>query len=327
MVFVSTSASRVETAKPRNALPNPWRVAFKALSGGLWVVAGSLIAVTAVLLGTGWLLAVSTSARSAVQPLAVLSIPPGGIDFTAVPKDAMANVMAGATSTGVSASAAIAERFVFGTPAPEPMVRLASAAPAASALRDELPLFTGSITPSAARLTATEDAPSVPLPRTRPKLASLGPIGGLGIKPAEAPHPPRTAIYDIAAQMVYLPNGERLEAHSGLGHMMDDPKSVRHRNRGVTPPNTYELTLREQLFHGVQAIRLTPVDEDKMFGRDGMLAHSYMLGPSGQSNGCVSFKDYPRFLRAYLRGEIERIVVVPRLTRPPTFAAKADTKA
>jgi hypothetical protein len=52
-----------------------------------------------------------------------------------------------------------------------------------------------------------------------------------------------------------------------------------------------------------------------------------MLGPNGASNGCVSFKDYPRFLRAYLRGEIERIVVVPRLGRPPTFAAQGNTKA
>ena len=115
MAFVSSSASRVGTPKPRNACPNPWRVAFKALTGGLWVMAGSLIAVTAVLLGTGWLLAVSTSARSAVQPLAALSIPPGGLDFTAVPKNAPKNAMAGETSAGVSASAAVAERFVFGT--------------------------------------------------------------------------------------------------------------------------------------------------------------------------------------------------------------------
>ena len=37
-----------------------------------------------------------------------------------------------------------------------------------------------------------------------------------------------------------------------------------------------------------------------MFGRDGILAHSYMLGPNGQSNGCLSFRDYPKFLRAFL---------------------------
>jgi hypothetical protein len=123
----------------------------------------------------------------------------------------------------------------------------------------------------------------------------------------------RTAIYDIAAHTVYLPNGDRLEAHSGLGNRLDDPHYVTAKNRGPTPPNVYDLTLREQLFHGVRAIRLNPRNESKMFGRDGMLAHTYMLGPSGQSFGCVSFKNYPAFLRAFLSGEVDRLVVVPRV--------------
>ena len=89
----------------------------------------------------------------------------------------------------------------------------------------------------------------------------------------------RTAIYDIAAQAVYLPNGDRLEAHSGLGSTLDDPRYVGVKNRGPTPPNVYALVLRDQLFHGVRAIRLIPLDQSKMFGRDGMLAHSYMRGP------------------------------------------------
>ena len=122
-----------------------------------------------------------------------------------------------------------------------------------------------------------------------------------------------TAVYDIAAHTVYMPDGARLEAHSGIGFRRDDPRYVDRRNRGPTPPNSYELALRGHLFHGVQAIRLNPVDEDKMFGRDGMLAHTYMLGPSGQSNGCVSFKHYAKFLRAYQKGEVERLVVVRRL--------------
>jgi hypothetical protein len=123
----------------------------------------------------------------------------------------------------------------------------------------------------------------------------------------------RTAVYDISAHTVYLPNGERLEAHSGLYDKMDDPRFVNVRMHGATPPNVYDLTLREESFHGVQAIRLNPVDDDKMFGRAGMLAHTYMLGPNGQSNGCVSFKDYEKFLQAYLSGEIERLVVVAHL--------------
>jgi hypothetical protein len=133
-----------------------------------------------------------------------------------------------------------------------------------------------------------------------------------------------TAIYDISAQTVYLPNGKRLEAHSGLGEYMDDVRSVPLRARGPTPPNVYELKLRESPFHGVQAIRLNPVDGSKMYGRDGILAHPFMLGPNGQSNGCVSVKDYAAFLNAYLRGEITQLVVVERLGDPPSARTAAD---
>ena len=132
----------------------------------------------------------------------------------------------------------------------------------------------------------------------------------------------RTAIYDIEAHTVFLPNGEKLEAHSGLGDKLDDPRYVKVRMRGPTPPNVYELTMREELFHGVRAIRLNPVDEDKMYGRAGMLAHTYMLGPNGQSNGCVSFKDYDKFLRAFQRGEVNRMVVVTHLDDGPSRVAR-----
>ena len=127
----------------------------------------------------------------------------------------------------------------------------------------------------------------------------------------------RTAIYDISAHRVYLPNGQRLEAHSGLGERLDDPRYVSEKGRGATPPNIYDLSLREELFHGVRALRLTPVGSGAMYGREGLLAHSYMLGPNGQSNGCVSFNDYEAFLNAYLRGEIDRLVVVEHLANPP----------
>lgn len=134
----------------------------------------------------------------------------------------------------------------------------------------------------------------------------------------------RTAVYDISARTVYLPGGARLEAHSGLGEKMDDPRYIHVRMRGPTPPNVYTLTMREQLFHGVRAIRLNPVDGRKMFGRDGMLAHTYMLGPNGQSNGCVSFRDYDKFLQAFLDGEVNRLVVVESLNgAPPTHVARS----
>jgi Protein of unknown function (DUF2778) len=136
--------------------------------------------------------------------------------------------------------------------------------------------------------------------------------------------PSRTAIYDITARTVYLPNGRRLEAHSGLGDHMDDPRYVNARGTGPTPPNVYELKLRETLFHGVRAIRLVPSDSSKMYGRDGILAHSYLLGPNGQSNGCVSFSDYPAFLDAFQRGDVNRLVVVERLADTPSPKTLAD---
>jgi Protein of unknown function (DUF2778) len=128
----------------------------------------------------------------------------------------------------------------------------------------------------------------------------------------------KTAVYVIAEHTVYMPNGERLEAHSGLGHRTDDPQYIKVKMRGPTPPNVYDLTLRKSIFHGVRAIRLNPVDENRMFGRDGMLAHSYMLrGARGQSNGCVVFRDYPAFLKAFLNGEVDRLVVVERVEDAP----------
>ncbi len=132
----------------------------------------------------------------------------------------------------------------------------------------------------------------------------------------------KIAIYDIAAHTVYMPNGDTLEAHSGLGERLDNPRYVNVKMKGPTPPNVYKMTMRERVFHGVRAIRLTPVDESKMFGRDGMLAHTYMLRNRGHSNGCVVFSNYPAFLAAFQRGEVDRLVVVDHLDRKPTPASR-----
>lgn len=156
------------------------------------------------------------------------------------------------------------------------------------------------------RITATDEAKAPPKP---------APVATI---PASSPDAlpdsvSRTAVYDITGGVVHMPDGTKLEAHSGLGERMDDPRHIKVRMRGPTPPNVYVLTERERLFHGVRAVRLNPVYEDRMFGRDGMLAHSYMLGPNGQSNGCVSFKDYQKFLTAFLDGKVDKMVVVADL--------------
>ena len=142
---------------------------------------------------------------------------------------------------------------------------------------------------------------------------SIGPTQNSALG-GSAPYDRSTAVYDISAHVVYMPDGTKLEAHSGLGSKLDDPKFVHVKMSGATPPHVYDLEPREALFHGVPALRLTPVGGDEaIFGRSGLLAHTYMLGPNGDSNGCVSFKDYNAFLNAYRNGEIKRLAVVARL--------------
>jgi hypothetical protein len=129
-----------------------------------------------------------------------------------------------------------------------------------------------------------------------------------------APYDRSTAVYDISARTVYLPDGRQLEAHSGLGPRLDDPRYVHVRMHGATPPHVYDLEPRERLFHGVPALRLKPVGgAEAVFGRTGLLAHTYMLGPNGDSNGCVSFKDYYAFLDAYRNGTIKQLAVVAKV--------------
>ena len=156
-----------------------------------------------------------------------------------------------------------------------------------------------------------------------PALAYAAPDGGIfsngkslspGILP---PNDGLTAIYDITARTVYLPDGTKLEAHSGLGPKMDDPRHVHVKMHGATPPHVYDLVPREALFHGVQALRLIPVGgESAIFGRTGLLTHTYLLGPRGDSNGCISFRDYDAFLHAYQNGKVKRMVVVASINDP-----------
>lgn len=160
------------------------------------------------------------------------------------------------------------------------------------------------------------------------RLASLTPGDGLLTKApdlAALGYDSRTAVYDISAKALYLPSGVALEAHSGMGALMDDPQHVDQRMVGATPPATYDLKPREKLFHGVRALRLTPTDGTSALGRVGLLTHNYMLGPRGDSNGCVSIKDYDRFLKAWDNGEFNRLVVVPSLSGSATASQRAST--
>jgi hypothetical protein len=320
----------------RTSSPKYRRSAFKALMGGLAAVAIACVTVMGAIAGAGRVLAVSLQARSDMRSAITLAPPSDQLARAPPPPDGRANRLVVAASLSLPETGRSFETLWLDTKSmPAPLIAEASGMqdePAA----DEI--ITGSLGTAPVKVAALDIgfsenpparvvAPSPPLPRVRPKLAALPPAGDIGVKPEDDAPPARTAIYDITAQAVYLPSGERLEAHSGLGSLMDDPRYVHKKNRGATPPNIYQLRLRESLFHGVQAIRLTPLRGGDMFGRDGILAHSYMLGPNGQSNGCVSFKDYAKFLRAFQRGEFDRMIVVARLSKPPASFARRNVRS
>ncbi len=158
-------------------------------------------------------------------------------------------------------------------------------------------------------------------PEIGPALA-YAPTGGIltdgpSIAPSRMRDGGLTAIYEIETRTVHMPDGTKLEAHSGLGPKMDDPRYVHVKMHGATPPHVYDLAPREALFHGDEALRMHPVGgAEAIFGRTGLLTHSYLLGPNGQSNGCVSFKNYAAFLRAYKDGKVKRLIVVASLDQP-----------
>lgn len=293
---------------------------------GLAAATVAILATTAAAVGVARLLSVSLEARSDLRSALAPAAGRPGWTRPMVDRTAQLAIIASVTPPAVQRTA------------PDPPVALALTAPETSSPQSgpaDDPEVTGSVgadtaNPAPSGMAADGRAANAvvrldpPPPRRGPRLAALSPLDGLGDRRDVDLR--RSAIYDIAAHTVHLPSGERLEAHSGVGRLMDDPRSVHRKNVGATPPNIYKLSLRESLFHGVRAIRLTPANEREMFGRDGMLAHSYLLGPSGQSHGCVAFKDYPKFLRAFLRGDIDRMIVVRRLDKPPTFFARRDVR-
>ncbi|WP_377289702.1 tlde1 domain-containing protein [Rhizobium sp. SG2393] len=133
----------------------------------------------------------------------------------------------------------------------------------------------------------------------------------------------RIAVYDISGATVYMPDGTRLEAHSGIGEMRDNPKYTHVKMRGPTPPGVFRLSMRESRFHGVEALRMTSVDGTNPRGRDGLLTHSYLLRRSpGDSHGCIAFRNYPAFLNAFKRGHVNMIIVVESMPKSKTQIAQ-----
>lgn len=165
--------------------------------------------------------------------------------------------------------------------------------------------------------------PGIPEEENKSGFGGLGKIFN-GLKGGLPGRGSGIAVYDISAAVVHMPDGTKLEAHSGIGHRKDNPKYAHVRNLGPTPPNIYDLRMRERRFHGVEAIRMLPRDLAAMKGRDGMLAHSPLLRRTNGSHGCVAFKDYNKFLKAFKAGKVKKIIVVPSMEKLPKYMAKLN---
>ncbi|MGQ3209725.1 tlde1 domain-containing protein [Shinella sp.] len=137
----------------------------------------------------------------------------------------------------------------------------------------------------------------------------------------------RVAIYDVSNATVYMPDGTKLRAHSGIGKMRDNPDYEHIKMTGPTPAGIYRLKMRERRFHGVEAIRMTSIDGRDPKNRTGLLTHTNLLRGQKGSHGCVAFQNYEPFLNAFKRGHINMMVVVPELPSSRTRLAALYRKA
>jgi hypothetical protein len=137
----------------------------------------------------------------------------------------------------------------------------------------------------------------------------------------------KVAIYDVSNATVYMPDGTKLRAHSGIGKMRDNPRYEHVKMTGPTPAGVYRLRMRERRFHGVEAIRMLSVDGRDPKNRTGLLTHTNLLRGQKGSHGCVAFQNYEPFLKAFKRGHITMMIVVPEMPSSRTRIAALYRKA
>lgn len=169
--------------------------------------------------------------------------------------------------------------------------------------------------------------PKADIAYAKPKRTLFGSLFGRNGGDAWPGSRTKVAIYDVSAATVYLPDGTRLRAHSGIGPMRDNPRYEHVTMRGPTPAGIYRLSMREQRFYGVEAIRMTSIDGRNPKNRTGLLTHTNLLRGQIGSHGCVAFQNYEPFLRAFKRGDISIMVVVPALPSSPTQLAELYRRA
>src|SRR5580704_8563489 len=236
------------------------RVVLRGIVTGLAALAAVSVTVACVTAAAGWILATVLSANADLHTRAPIGL---GTAALVDPYPELADTGDLGGLTPAPTEPADAANFSFQAQLEAEMPRPAAAAISA-------PVIAALLAPHS----ALEITQSVPTPTPRPLGGPHGPakpdVTRLPVgQPAPqvattAPPPPtaspqkpsftrearldttappesdsRTAVYDIEAHTVYLPDGEKLEAHSGLGDKLDDPRYVNVRDRGPTPPNVY----------------------------------------------------------------------------------------
>ncbi|MGO9484035.1 MAG: hypothetical protein ACLPX9_05565, partial [Rhodomicrobium sp.] len=114
-------------------------------------------------------------------------------------------------------------------------VRAAEAAPFAPVSSEVAPAKSGGAMQAQLVSAAVADGVQPQMLAAVPRFAKADDeAGGASPTVEDSQREAGVAIYDIERGKVYLPNGETLEAHSGIGRMRDNPAFVSRRNSGPT---------------------------------------------------------------------------------------------
>ena len=142
---------------------------------------------------------------------------------------------------------------------------------------------------------------------------SLFGLGRSSVSPTALGYDQYTAVYDLSAHTVYLPNGTKLEAHSGLGDRLDDPNHVNERMRGATPPHLYETRAAGGFVPRRAGLASKSHRRRRYFRpRRSTRPHLY-AGPELGIPTAACRSRTTTDLRAYQNGEIRKLAVVARL--------------
>ena len=191
-----------------------------------------------------------------------------------------------------------------------------------------LPATRPDIEPEVTEKPPVEKEPKKALSEKKPDRSLFGSL--FGKKSNETGWPgkgTKVAIYDVSNATVYMPDGTKLRAHSGIGAMRDNPRYEHVKMKGPTPAGIYRLSMREKRFYGVEAIRMTSIDGRDPKNRTGLLTHTNLLRGQIGSHGCVAFQKYEPFLKAFKRGQVTTLMVVPELPSSRTRLAALYRKA